>query len=179
MNGTKSYRWSWGNSIFNKGVNKMTKAFKFNEESMATLYEYLTKFDRLQLKQFYNILVYYWLNFRYFISSRSFYSLWCKFNDICAKKNKEFPNPYKDINELKRYCQEHPYYFIDMIPPRTVSRLFFQHLDDKIDILAGVAERIYTKDMRSVFEYLKETFSLNGDVDEMIKVSEKQIVESK
>ena len=33
--------------------------------------------------------------------------------------------------------------------------------------------------MRSVFEYLKETFSLNGDDDEMIKVSEKQIVESK
>ena len=66
-----------------------------------------------------------------------------------------------------------------MIPPRKVSKLFFQHLDDKIDILAGVAERIYSKDMRSVFEYLKETFSLDGDVDEIVKVSEKQIVESK
>ena len=125
------------------------------------------------------VLVHYWLTYKWFVSNRNFVRLWNKFNDICWKAKKGFPNPYKAPIKLTKYCQTHPYYFIDIIPPRMVSKLFYQHLDDKIDILAGVAERIYSKDMRSVFEYLKETFSLDGDVDEMVEETRMQIEESK
>ena len=61
---------------------------KFNVESAEVLYEYLSKFNKLQLKQFYNVLVHYWLTYKWFISNRNFVRLWNKFNDICWKAKK-------------------------------------------------------------------------------------------
>lgn len=148
---------------------------KFNLESTDVLYEYLSKFNELQLKEFYTVMVHYWLSKKWFISNTSFMRLWTKFNDICWKEKKGFPNPYKARTKLVKYCQKHPFYFIDIIPPKTVAMMFVQHLDKKLSLLAKVVELIYNKGLRETFEYINKEFELKEDIDSLVKISEELI----
>jgi hypothetical protein len=98
--------------------------------------------------------------------------LWCKLNELCWEDKKGFPNPFKPSKKLTKYCQDHPYYFIDIIPPEMVGKLFVQYLDKKLDLLAKVVELIYRKGLRETFEYINKEFEFKEDIDSLVKNSE-------
>ena len=148
---------------------------KFNLESTDVLYEYLGKFNERQLKEFYTVMVHYWLSKKWFISNTSFMRLWLKFNEMCWKTKKGFPDPRNPSKKLTKYCQAHPYYFIDILPPKTVAMMFVQHLDKKLSLLAKVVELIYNKGLRETFEYINKEFEFKEDIDSLVKISEELI----
>ena len=74
--------------------------------------------------------------------------------------DKDFPNPRKKSKELKLYCQQHPYYFIDKLRHELVVNLFCQHLEDRLDLLIHVAQKIKTDNLNKIFEYLDGSLGL-------------------
>jgi hypothetical protein len=74
--------------------------------------------------------------------------------------DKDFPNPRKKSKELKIYCQQHPYYFIDKLRHELVVNLFCQQLEDRLDLLIHVAQKVKTEDLDSIEHYLNKALAL-------------------
>lgn len=128
----------------------------------------LQKLDTHHFKIFFTILTCYWNDYKIFISSQSFFNLWCELNRLCHEIDESFPDPYDDRNLIKSYCLQHPYYFIDILPSKVVLDLFSEHLDDRLDILIGIAKRLATGDLRASFEYINKSLELHDNVDELV-----------
>ena len=137
------------------------------------LKEHLSKLDKHQLKLFYSILVHYWVNYKYFISQQNFFNMWCEFNQICYEVDDSFPSPYDDHELLKSFCQAHPFYFIDILDPEIVKRLLCQHLDDRIDILSAIAQKLHTRDLMASYEYSNKALGLSENICELVAETEK------
>ena len=135
----------------------------------------LLKLDKRQLKLFYSVLVHYWVKNKSFISKQNFFNLWCELNELCSEVNEGFPEPHDDYKLLKSYCQAHPFYFIDILDLRLVIRLFCEHLDNKINILIKVANRLSTGDLRAAYECCNDALGMNEDVDNLVLETEAYI----
>ena len=135
----------------------------------------LLKLDKRQLKLFYSVLVHYWVKNKSFISKQNFFNLWCELNELCSEVNEGFPEPHDDYKLLKSYCQAHPFYFIDILDLRLVIRLFCEHLDNKINILIKVANRLSTGDLRAAYECCNDALGMNEDVDNLVLEAEAYI----
>ena len=133
------------------------------------------KLSKKQLKLFYGILVHGWASRKAFISTQSFFNLWCELNYLCATADEGFPDPYDDRELLRSYCHAHPYYFIDILSPELVINLFCEHFDDRIDILAAIAQRLDTEGLRAAYEYFNAVLNLTDDIDESIAQAEEHI----
>ena len=136
------------------------------------LKECMSRLDTQQFKLFFSILVHYWVKHKVFISSRNFFNLWCELNLICSQVDESFPDPY-DRNLIKSYCQEHPYYFIDILDLRLIINLFCEYLDDRLDILMQVIHKLDTEGLRATYAYSNEALGLEEDVDELVYETEK------
>ena len=115
--------------------------------------EAVIKLDVQQFKLVYSILVHYWVKRKAFISEQSFLNLWCELNLICSEVDEGFPDPYYDRELIKSYCQAHPYYFIDIIDLGLVKKLFCEHCDDRLDILAQVVDKLNTEGLWAAYEF--------------------------
>ena len=138
------------------------------------LYEYLSEFDKAQLKALYGILVHYWVNQKAFISKRNFFNLWCELNVLCHEVDEGFP----DINDhelVKSYCHQHPYYFIDILDTGIVIKLFCKHLDDRLDVLATMAQKLDTEGIWAACECANEALGLSENIDELVAEIEEHI----
>ena len=135
----------------------------------------LLKLNKEQLKIFYGILVHYWVKNKSFISKQNFFNLWCELNELCSEVDEGFPEPHNDYKLLKSYCQAHPFYFIDILDPRLVIKLFCEHLDNKINILIKVANRLSTGDLRAAYECCNDALGMNEDVDNLVLEAEAYI----
>lgn len=140
----------------------------YNKVIRKKLKEKLLKLDNRQFKLFYGMLVHYWVKKKYFISSQNFLNLWCELNELCYEVDESFPDPYDDHEFLKSYCQAHPYYFIDILDPGLITDLFCEHLDDRLDVLATIADKLTTGDLRTSYEYSNRVLGLDEDVDELV-----------
>jgi hypothetical protein len=85
--------------------------------------------------------------------------------------DESFPDPYDDHELLKSFCQAHPYYFIDILEPGLITDLFCEYLDDRLDVLATIADKLSTGDLWASYEYSNKALGLNEDVDELVKES--------
>ena len=128
----------------------------------------LRKLNKRQLKQFYGILVHAWASRKAFISNQNFHNLWCELNYNCAIADDSFPSPYDDYELLRSFCRAHPYYFIDVLNPELIITLFCDYLDDRLDVLAGIAEKLGTEGLRAAFESSKVALGLTEDIDELV-----------
>ena len=135
----------------------------------------LLKLDKRQLKLFYSVLVHYWVKNQSFIGKQNFFNLWCELNELCSEVNEGFPEPHDDHKLLKSYCQAHPFYFIDMLEPGLVIKLFCEHLDNKVDILIKVANKLSTGDLKAAYECCNEALAMNEDVDNLVLETEAYI----
>ena len=132
----------------------------------------LLKLDKRQLKLFYSVLVHYWLKNNSFISKQNFFNLWCELNELCSEVDEGFPEPHDDHQLLKSFCQAHPFYFIDILDPGLVIKLFCEHLDNKVDILAVVANKLHTGDLRAAYECCNEALGMAEDVEKLVLETE-------
>ena len=121
------------------------------------------------------MLVHYWAAHGYFISKQNFFNLWCELNYLCCEVDESFPDPYDDYELLKSFCHAHPYYFIDILSPELVINLFCEYLDDRIDILAMVANKLGTEGLRAAYESSNRALGLAENVDNLIVEAEEHV----
>ena len=140
-----------------------------NKEIKSELRKALQKLDTHRFKLFFTILACYWNEYKYFISKHSFVNLWCELNELCHEVDESFPDQYDDRKEITSYCTQHPYYFIDMLPPGLVLDLFCEHLDDHLDVLIGIAKKLDTEGLEATYEYINKALGLKDDVDELVR----------
>ena len=145
---------------------------EFDNSSKKALFTYLSKLPAKQFKAFYAALVHYWANHKFFISRQSFYNLWCEFNLLCHEMDERFPDQYDDHEAIKDYCHFHPYYFIDRLPLDLVAKLFTEHVDDRVDVLAYFAKLLLEADMHAAYEYMNDALGLAESVDDLISETE-------
>ena len=146
-----------------------------NDKDKALLKENLYKLDSYKMKLFYGILVHCWASQKAFISTQNFRNLWCEFNYLCSMVDEGFPDPYDDYELLKSFCHAHPYYFIDRLSQEIVINLFCEHFNDRIDILATIAQKLHTEDLRAAYEYSNEALGLTDDIDESIAQAKEHV----
>lgn len=137
------------------------------------LKEYMSRLDTHKFKLFYSILVHYWAKQKTFISSRNFFNLWCELNELCHEMDESFPDSYTDCALIKSYCQAHPYYFIDMLDLELIIKLFCEHCDDRLDILAQVINKLDTEGLRAAYAYSNEALGMSENIDELVSETEK------
>ena len=143
----------------------------------SPLYEYLSKLEKAQLKAFYGMLVHYWVIQKAFISKQNFFNLWCELNVLCHEINEGFPD-ITDHELIKSYCHQHPYYFIDILDTGIVIKLFCEYLDDRLDILAAMVQKLDTEGIRGACECANKALGLSENIDELVTEIEKHIRES-
>ena len=141
----------------------------------SILKDELLKLDKIQLKLFYSVLVHYWIRNRSFISKRNFFNLWCELNEYCCEVDDGFPDPHDDHHLTTSFCQAHPFYFIDMLEPGLVIKLFCDHLDNKIDILTTAGNKLRTGGIKAAYEYSNKALGFGEDVDKLVMEAEEYI----
>ena len=147
----------------------LIKEFEMNKEIKSKLRIALQKLDTHRFKLFFTILACYWNEYKFFISKRSFVNLWCELNELCHEADESFPGQYDDRKKITSYCKQHPYYFIDILPPDLVLDLFCEHLDDRLDVLTCIARKLDTEGLEATYEYINEALGLSDDVDELVR----------
>ena len=146
-----------------------------NKKDRALLKENLYRLDSYKLKLFYGIVVHCWACRRAFISKRNFFYLWCELNYLCSIADEGFPDPYDDHELLKSFCHAHPYYFIDILSPEVVIDLFCEHMDNTLDVLATIAQKLDTEGLRAAYEYVNTTLNLADNIDESVAQAEEHV----
>ena len=139
------------------------------------LRENLLKLNVHQLKLFYSMLVHYFVHHQAFISKQNFLNLWCELNYACAEVDESFPDPYDDHDLLKSFCHNHPYYFIDILGTERSAGILCQHLNDRIDILTRIVDKLYTGGPGALYEYSNSVHRLSENVNELVVEAEKHI----
>lgn len=140
-----------------------------------TLKNDLLKLNKRELKLFYGMIVYYWGNCKSFISKQNFFDLWCELNYLCYEIDESFPEPYDDHELIKSFCHEHPYYFIDILCPEMIIDLFCQYLDDRLDVLAMIANKLHTEGLRATYEYSNEAMGMSDDIETLVSDVENHV----
>ena len=146
-----------------------------NDKDKALLKESLYQLDTYQMKLLYGILVHCWACRKAFISTQNFRNLWCELNYLCSIADEGFPDPYDDHELLKSFCHAHPYYFIDILSPEVIIDLFCEHLEDRLDVVATIAQKLHTEGLRAAYEYSNEALGLTDDIDESIAQAEEHV----
>lgn len=140
----------------------------------SPLYEYLSKLDKTQLKAFYGMLIHYRVSQNAFISRQNVFNLWCELNVLCHEIDEGFPD-ITDHELIKSYCHQHPYYFIDILDTGIVAKLLCEYLDDRIDILTTVAQKLDTEGLWAAYTYSNKALGLNENIDELVRLTEGHI----
>ena len=139
------------------------------------LKESLLKLDKRQYKLFYGILVHYWIEYKFFISQRNFFNLWCELNELCHEIDEGFPEPHDDYKLLKSYCIAHPYYFIDILDTVIVTDLFCEHINHKLDILTMIANKLATEGLWAAYECANKALGLYENVEKLVSEAEEHL----
>ena len=141
----------------------------------STLKDNLIKLNQHQLKVFYAMLVHYWAEYRYFISKQNFKNLWCELNYLCSLVDDRFPDPFNDHALLKSFCHAHPYYFIDILSTELIANLFCQYFDNRLDVLAMIANKLGTDDLWAVYESSNKALGLSENIAELVAQTEEHL----
>jgi hypothetical protein len=121
------------------------------------------------------MLVHYWAEYRFFISKQNLFNLWCELNYLRYEVDESFPDPYDYHELLKSFCHAHPYYFIDILDPELVINLFCEYLDNRIDVLAMVANKLSTEGLKAAYERSNEALGLFENVEELVAEAEEHV----
>ena len=140
----------------------------------SPLYEYLSKLDKDQLKVFYGLLIHYRVSQNVFISRKNVFNLWCELNVLCHEVDEGFPDT-TDHELIKSYCHQHPYYFIDILDTEIVAKLLCEYLDDRIDILTTVAQKLDIGGIWTACECANKALGLGENIDELVAEIEEHI----
>ena len=139
------------------------------------LYSHLLKLSPDQFKVFYGAFVHYWVKYKYFISKQNLFNLRCELNQLCHKLDESFPDQYDDYELMKSFFLAQPYYYMDKLPTELMARLFSEHVDDRIDILASIVQTIYEADIYAAYTYANNALGLNEATDTLVTEAQDHI----
>ena len=139
------------------------------------LHDELLKLDKRQLKLFYSILVHYWVKNKSFISKQNFFNLWCELNELCCEVDESFPDPHDDHHRTTSFCKAHPFYFIDMLEPGLVIKLFCEYLDNKLDILSTAVNKLRIGGIKAAYEYSNKALGFTEDIEKLVMEAEEYL----
>ena len=143
--------------------------------SNTELRKSLQKLDTYKFKLFFTIVASYWVKYKFFISDQNFFNLWCELNELCHEVDESFPDQYDDRDIIMDFCQQHPYYFIDILCPDMVQNLFCEYLDDRLDILITIVQKLHTEDLKTVYEYINTALKLSENIDKLVEQTKEYI----
>ena len=143
--------------------------------SNTELRKSLQKLDTYKFKLFFTIVASYWVKYKFFISDQNFFNLWCELNELCHEVDENFPDQYDDRDIIMDFCQQHPYYFIDILCPDMVQDLFCEYLDDRLDILITIVQKLHTEDLKTVYEYINTALKLSENIDKLVEQTKEYI----
>lgn len=139
------------------------------------LYTHLCKLNAKQFKVFYGIFVHCWAHGKSFLSMPNFFNLWCELNYLCHELDESFPDRYDDHNEIKSFCQQNPYYFIDRLPLELIAKLFAEYCDKRLDVLETLVRTLYEQGSKAAHQYVLDSFKFDHTADEMAADLEEHI----
>lgn len=93
---------------------------------------------------------------------------------LCHEIDEGFPD-ITDHELIKSYCHAHPYYFIDILDAEIVVKLFCEYLDDKLDILAALVQKLDMEGIRATYAYANEVLGLNEDIEDLVAQTEEHV----
>ena len=131
------------------------------------LYKYLSNLNIKEFKAFYGIFVFCWSRGKSFISTKSFFNLWCELNKLCHELDESFPSQYDDRTLIRDFCIAHPYYFIDRLPIELIANLFASYCDEQLEVLCNFLQILVQQDSTTATQYIIDTFKLPYAVDEI------------
>ena len=128
-----------------------------------------------EFKLFYSIFVHYWCNYKFFISTRNFFNMWCELNKLCHEVDEGFPDPYDDHKLVKDFCIAHPFYFVDILSLKLVKSLFWRYMDKDLEVIISAMRKLHREGLRAAYAYTNETLGLTNDLDESIAQAEEHV----
>lgn len=152
-------------------VNNNTKT-----DLQKLIKEALSKLNKKQFKIFYTIIIHCHANNKLFISTQNLFNLWCELNVLCAEFDESFPDQYDDHLLIKSFCITHPYYFLDILPHKLITKLFSEHLDKHLKTLLKLIQIIHKDDLKSACHYIIDKFSIDHTADELLNDLEEHII---
>jgi hypothetical protein len=151
----------------------MDKKTEFDNK--LALYNNLKKLNKDQFKIFYGAFVHYWAEYKYFISKQNLFNLRCDLNLLCHELDESFPDQYDDYDAMKSFFLAHPYYYMDKLPAELMAKLFAEYVNDRIDILAAIAQTIFETDLCAAYTYANKALGLNEHMDTVIAQAQEHI----
>lgn len=148
---------------------------KFEDKDRLALYNSLKKLNESQFKIFYGAFVHYLVKYKCFISKQHLFNLRCELNLLCHEIDESFPDQYDDYQLMKSFFLAHPYYYMDKLPIELMARLFAEHVDNRIDILAGIARAVFETDIHGVYTYANDILELHEQIDNLVTQVQKHI----
>ena len=143
----------------------MSKELEFESKDKLALYSQLRELNVAQFKIFYGVFVHYLARYRYFISKQNFVNLRCELNLLCHELDESFPEQYDDYEIMKSFFLVHPYYYMDKLPIELMAKLFSELVDNRIDVLTGIAKAAAETDIHGVYAYANHILGLNEQID--------------
>ena len=89
--------------------------------------------------------------------------------------DESFPDRYNDHNEIKSFCQQNPYYFIDRLPLELIAKLFAEYCDKRLDVLETLVRTLYEQGSKAAHQYVLDSFKFDHTADEMAADLEEHI----
>lgn len=153
----------------------ISKELEFESKDKLALYTHLKKLNETQFKIFYGAFVHYLVNYNCFISKQNLFNLRCELNQLCYELDERFSNQYDDYQLMKSFFLEHPYYYMDKLPIELMARLFTEFVDNRIDVLTGIAKATGETDIHGVYTYANHILGLNEQIDVLAAQAQKHI----
>ena len=143
----------------------MNQELVCEEKSKQALYNQLKKLNKLQFKIFYGVFVHYLVKYKCFISKQKLFNLRCELNQLCHELDESFPDQYDDHQLMKSFFLAHPYYYMDKLPIELMASLFAEFVDNRIDVLTGIAKAVGETDIHGVYTYANHILGLKEQID--------------
>ena len=143
----------------------MREELVFEDKSKQALYNQLKKLNKLQFKIFYGVFVHYLVKYKCFISKQNLFNLRCELNQLCHELDESFPDQYDDHQLMKSFFLAHPYYYMDKLPIELMASLFAEFVDNRIDVLTGIAKAVGETDIHGVYTYANHILGLKEQID--------------
>ena len=62
-----------------------------------------------------------------------------------------------------------------MLQPELVINLFCQHFNDRLDVLAIIAQKLHDEDLRTAYAHANEALGLDEDIAELVATTEEHV----
>lgn len=119
--------------------------------------------------------MHYLARYQCFISEQNLFNLRCELNQLCHELDESFPDQYDDHELMQSFISAHPYYYMDKLPIELMASLFTEFVDNRIDVLTGIAKAAGETDIHGVYTYANKALGLNEQISTLATKAQNHI----